>query len=264
MASRVERKEAARAARLAAEAEERRATARRRNLSRLGAVVAVAAIAVVVAVVVSSGGNGGTKAAGGTTRAASSQVASLFRGLPQNGTTLGDPKAAHTLVEFADLQCPICQEYTLNVLPSVLRDYVRTGKVRLDLKLRTFIGPDSMKAAKVAAAAAQQSRIWPFADLFYRNQGEENSGYVTQDFLKKIADGTPGLNASKALAQAGSPASQKLISRDESLATSLGSNSTPDFFLRTGSGGPLRPVSPSALTPGAFAEALNQALGTKA
>ena len=36
-----------------------------------------------------------------------------------------------TLVEFADLQCPFCKQYATDVLPTVVRDYVRTGKVRL-------------------------------------------------------------------------------------------------------------------------------------
>lgn len=60
--------------------------------------------------------------------------------------------------------------------PTVVRRYVRPGRVRLDLYTLTFIGPDSERAAGVAAAAAQQDAMWPFAELFFRNQGPENSG----------------------------------------------------------------------------------------
>jgi protein-disulfide isomerase len=133
----------------------------------------------------------------------------------------------------------------------------------MDLKLRTFIGPDSVTAAKVAAGAAQQSRIWPFADLFYRNQGTENSGYVTQDFLKGIAEGTPGLDAQKALGAAGSAKATKLLQSDETLAGALKSDSTPDFYVRLGDGGPLRRVNWQDLTPQAFATALDAAMGQK-
>lgn len=258
MASRAEQKQQAKAARLAYEADAARAAARHRNLMLLGAVLAAAIVVVIGAVAISH--HGGSSGTGGTTAQKSALVARQFAGLPQTGSVVGDPKAEFTLIEFADLQCPVCQRYTLDVLPSVIRRYVRTGKIKMDFRLRTFIGPDSVKAAGVAAAAAQQSRIWPFADLFYHNQGEENSGYVTPAFLNKIADGTPGLNGNRAVAQAESPAAQRKINADESLANTLQSNSTPDFFIRRG-GGPLEPVTPSDLTPQAMSAALNKAIG---
>jgi protein-disulfide isomerase len=259
MASRAEQKQQARASRLAAEADAARAAARHRNLMLLGAVIAVAIVVVLGAVAISH--HGGSSATSGTGAQKSALVARQFAGLPQHGSVIGDPKAQFTLVEFADLQCPVCQRYTLDVMPSVISRYVRTGKIKMDLKLRTFIGPDSVKAAGVAAAAAQQSRIWPFADLFYHNQGEENSGYVTPAFLTKIAAGTPGLNGNRALAQADLPAAQRKINADESLANSLQSNQTPDFFIRRG-GGPLEPVTPSGLTPQAMSAAIDKAIGT--
>jgi protein-disulfide isomerase len=143
----------------------------------------------------------------------------------------------------------------------VIDRFVRPGKVKLDLKLLTFIGPDSVKAAGVAAGAAQQNRVWQFADLFYHQQQTENTGYVTQDFLKKIAQATPGLNAGKALAAARSSAAQQLINADASLAGALQANSTPAFFIRRG-GGPYEPLTPSALTGAAMAEAVGKATGS--
>jgi protein-disulfide isomerase len=259
MASRAQEKQRAREARLAAEAADLRVAARRRRLTRLGLIAAVAVVAVVVAVVLSRGG--ASQDAGGGLQAQRAAVARQFAGLPQQGSVLGAAKAGHTLVEFADLQCPICRRYTLEVLPTVLSEYVRPGKLKLDLKLRTFLGPDSVKAGKVAAAAAEQSRVWPFAELFYRNQGTENTGYVTQDFLRRIASATPGLNGRRALADADSAAAAKRLQADESLANALRSDGTPDFYLRRGDGGPLTRLQPADLTPAAFRTALDAALG---
>ena len=91
----------------------------------------------------------------------------------------GDPKAPVVLTEFADLQCPFCRDYALNVLPQIIERYVRTGRLRLELRLRAFLGADSDVAGRAAQAAATRDRMWNFVDLFYRNQGTENTGYVT-------------------------------------------------------------------------------------
>ena len=70
-----------------------------------------------------------------------------------------------------------------------MRDYVRTGKVKLQARTLHFIGPDSVRAAKVAAGAERQGRLWPFLETFYADQGQENSGYVTDAFLRSVAGG---------------------------------------------------------------------------
>jgi protein-disulfide isomerase len=261
MASRAERKEQARAAREAAEAAEARAAARRRNLTVLGVIALVAIVVVVGAIVLSGGGkSGGGSNGGGSLAEVKSQVTARFAGIPQHGTVVGDPKAKFTLVEFVDLQCPFCRDYTLNVMPTVLREFVRPGKINMDMKVRAFIGPDSLTAAKVAGGAAQQSRIWPFADVFYTQQGEENSGYVTPEFLTKITGATPGLNGPRALAFAKTQEANDFVNSNESLASALKSTSTPSFFIRRG-GGPYVPINANTASAQDFTKALNQAIG---
>jgi protein-disulfide isomerase len=262
MASRADRKEQARAAREAAEAAEARAAARRRNLTILG-VIALVAVVVVGGAILLLGGGSKSKNGGGSSgglAGVKAQVAARFAGLPQHGTVVGDPKAPYTLVEFVDLQCPFCRDYTLNVMPTVLREFVKPGKLNMDMRVRAFLGPDSVTAAKVAGGAAAQSRLWPFADVFYSQQGEENTGYVTPDFLKRITGATPGLNGPRALAFAKTQDATDFVSGNESLASALKSNSTPAFFVRRG-GGAYVPLSISSLSPQAFTKALSQAIG---
>ena len=52
----------------------------------------------------------------------------------------------------------------------------------------------------------EQNKLWNFIDVFYFNQGEENSGYVTPSFLHSI-DKAAGVDSAKADAFAASPAS---------------------------------------------------------
>jgi protein-disulfide isomerase len=261
MASRAERKEEARAAREAAEAAEARAAARRRNLTILGAIALVAVVVVGGAILLLGGSKSGSGSSGdGSLATVQAQVAARFAGLPQHGTVVGDPKANYTLVEFVDLQCPFCRDYTLNVMPSVLRQFVRPGKINMEMRVRAFIGPDSLTAAKVAGGAAQQSRLWPYADVFYSQQGEENSGYVTPAFLKKITGATPGLNGPRALAFATTSAANNFVNANETLASALKSTSTPSFFIRHG-GGPYVPFNGNIGSAKDFTQALSQAIG---
>ncbi len=126
------------------------------------------------------------------------QTAQLLKGIPQSGTTLGSPKAPVTLTEFADLQCPFCKQYTLQTFPTIVAKYVRSGKVKMVFRNYAFISGDSLIAARAAEAAGKQNKLWNFIDVFYNNQGEEKTGYVTDPFLTKIANGA-GVDASKML-----------------------------------------------------------------
>jgi protein-disulfide isomerase len=209
---------------------------------------------VVIAVVVSQGGGEETPAEPPAQQ--TSEVSALFDGIPQDGITLGDPDAPATLVEFADLQCPFCAEYTTGALPTVIDRYVRSGKLKLQLNVLQFLGPDSEKAAEVAGGAALQNKLWQFTDVFYRNQGQENTGYVTDDFLRTIGEQTPGLDVDAAL-EGGNP---KMLRDAESEASRLGVNSTPSFFIQKGDG-ELQPLEVSELTPEAMTQAIDGALG---
>jgi protein-disulfide isomerase len=235
-------------------------TPQRRRLLLLAAAAIAAVVVVAVAVAISQGGEedgggGSTSTAKGT----DAEVRALFAGIPQKGTSLGDPDAPATLIEFADLQCPFCAQFATESLPTVIRRYVRTGRLRLELRLLTFLGPDSVRGAQVAAAAAQQDRMWPFAELFYRNQGAENSGYATDDFLEGLARQTPGLDVDQVAADISTPASKRVIRDARVQGEALGVDSTPSFFVRR-NGGPARPMTVQALDAATFTSTLDQAL----
>jgi protein-disulfide isomerase len=236
---------------------------RRRSSMRLGAVLAAAIAVVGVLVVVSREGASETAApAAGEAPAGAAEVGRLFEGIPQRGTALGDPDAPVTMVEFADPQCPFCAQYNRDVLPTVVERYVRSGKVRLELRVLRFIGPDSERAAQLAVAAAGQDRLWQFVDLFYRNQGTENSGYVTEDFLRQLARATPGLDAERAMAESGSATVEDRLESAEQAAASAGIEATPSFLVgRTG--GSLEPHEPSALEPDSFTGHLDELLRSR-
>jgi protein-disulfide isomerase len=225
---------------------------RTRALLQLGAVVALAAIVVVGAIVLSGGGNDSP-----STPAPKAEE-DIYAGIPQDGIHLGERGAPATLVEIADLQCPFCAAYSREALPSVVRDFVRAGRVRYALHFRSFLGRDSVRAAGAAAYAASENRMYQFADVFYRNQGPEESGYADSEFIRTIARQVPGLDPEKAVAAANDPLSWPAVKAGEMFARNLGSTSTPDFYVRKG--GRLQPLNPQGTAPEDYARALDAAL----
>lgn len=177
----------------------------------------------------------------------------LLEGIPQDGLALGSPDAPVTIVEFADLQCPFCAEYHQNVLPELVRRYVRTGDVRLELRLLRFLGPDSDRLARAAAAAAAQDRMWQFVGLAFERQGAENSGYATDEFVNSLA-----ADSGVEDADAGAPA-ERLVREGEQLARTGGIESTPSFLIGP-TGGTLELFQPSDLTPDAFIPRIEEEL----
>ena len=231
MASRKEQREQARAEREAREAAERAKAQRTKRMLQLGGVLLAAAVIVVALVLISSGGS--DKKGGSPTGNAngSSQTAQLLGGIPQSGVTLGDPKAPITLTEYADLQCPFCKDYTINQFPGIVAKYVKTGKVKMVFKNYAFIGPDSLTAARAAEAAGKQNKLWNFIDVFYNNQGTENTDYVTDAFLTKIAKGA-GVDPTKMLADRQDPKIDTAIAKAQQDAQGAGVNSTPTFIIQ--------------------------------
>ena len=185
-------------------------------------------------------------------------TAALFKGIPQTLNVLGNPKAPVTMIEFADLQCPFCREYTLNALPTILKQYVRTGKVKLVFSGMAFLGPDSDKALRAVYAAGLQNRLWNMLDLLYRNQGPENSGWVSDDLLR-AAGTAAGLDVGRMMADRGSPQVANAMTATSQQAASAHVNSTPTFFAGP-TGGTLNHVNVSSLTPAPFQQTFDALL----
>jgi protein-disulfide isomerase len=229
---------------------------RKRRLAMLGGALLVAIVAVAVIIAVSSGGSSSTDTKTTSTSAAPAQPE--FAGIPQKGNTLGNANAPATMVVFADLQCPFCAQFENGALPTIVRRYVRPGKLKIEFRPIAILGQDSILGARASAAAAQQNKMFDFNARLYRNQGEENSGYLNQAYVKKIATGVPGLDPAKLIADLKIAPVNKFLNETQGLATSGHVDSTPSFFVAR-SGQPLKRVQVTTLAPSAFYPSLDQA-----
>lgn len=196
----------------------------------LALLVAVAIVVAALLVVLSQLGGGGGSV---------DDVGEFYSGIPQDGTTLGEKDAPMTVYLYEDFQCPFCGQFDREMFPDLVDDYVRDGQVRVVSETMVFLGPDSVTAARAAFAAGEQNLYWPYHTLLFENQGEENSGYVTDDFLRGLAEDTPGLDVQKWEDQRAGNSFTKELGAVQSKAQAEGVNSTPTLIVE-GPGGQVK------------------------
>jgi protein-disulfide isomerase len=232
MEGRKEQRERLRAEREGVESQQAEALARKRRLQYL-IIAGFAAAAVIVALIVISQ-SGGDDDGGGTPSnvEGAAQVDSELSGIPQNGQVLGDANAPVTVVEFGDPQCPVCAAFAEQIAPQLIASDVRSGNVKYEFQPYLIIGPDSTPAMKAALAAGEQGRFWNYLQLFYRNQGGENSGYVTDDFLTSIAEGAGVPDMNKWNQSRDSSKWDSVLANGTTQAESLGFNGTPSILVQ--------------------------------
>jgi protein-disulfide isomerase len=251
--TRKERREQARAQRKQLEEAEAARAVRRTRLAQLGVVVAVVVVAIVAIVIATgSGGKSTAPAKSGSARANQNvaTVNSLIGGIPQNGIVLGKPNAPVTLQYFADLECPFCKDFTFKVLPTIIQNWVRPGKLKIEFRSMPTATrePEVFKNQQVAAlAAGKQQKAWYFIELFYHQQGQENSGYVTESFLQNLAQQVPGLNLSQWSSERSNSALVSQVETDAQAASNEGFTGTPSFLIGK-SGGALSKYSEYSIT----------------
>jgi protein-disulfide isomerase len=236
MASRTKQKEEARARRLAEEQARAERARRDRRLRMIGGVIVLAVAILAVAIAVSSGGgSGGGLQKGKQQSQTVAAVTSLLGGIPQNGATLGNANAPVTMVYFGDLECPICRDFTVNGgLSPLIQNEVKQGKVKIVYKAfqTATRDPAVFKTQQVAAlAAGQQQRFWDFAELFYREQGAEGSGYVTDSYLQNLAKQVPGLNRSQWESDRNNATLANQVAGDVQAGTTAGVQGTPTLVF---------------------------------
>jgi len=201
---------------------------RRKRLLQIGsAAIFLAVVVVAVLIVISSNESSG----GDTNLEDVGLVKEKLRGIPQSGLLLGDPRATVTLYEYGDLQCPVCKSFSEQIVPEVIESQVRTGEAKIEFRNFKIISQESVPAGAAAIAAGKQGRGWNYIELFYRNQGKEASGYVTDEFLEEIAKGAGVPNIAQWQKDRESKQVVKEVEDTTAEAQRLGFTGTPSFAV---------------------------------
>jgi len=228
----------------------------------IAAAVAIATILIAASQVSARGAEQQATAATPSEPRVSPPGTSFAAGISQHGAALGSPSAPLTLVEYADLQCPYCGQWSRETLPVLVDRYVRPGKLRIVFNGMAFVGPDSDRALRTAVAAGRHDHLWEVVHGLYENQGAENSGWVTDELIGEIVARVPGLDARALLDERWTDSVDPEIRRASAAASAAGVKSTPSFQLGP-TGGRLELISVTSLAPDGIVPAIERALGTR-
>ncbi len=107
-----------------------------------------------------------------------------------DGFGLGDRGAPLTLTVFEDFQCPFCIRYSAIIEPVIIKEFVASGRLRLEFRNFPILGPESGSAAVASVCAARENRFWDYAAAVFGLQAA--AGQMTDEQLNvgRLDDGT--------------------------------------------------------------------------
>ena len=202
----------------------------RRMLLIAAAVGGAAVLAVALILVASSGSSKSATTSVSTDASGAGGPRATFAGIPQHGDTVGQAAAPATMLVFEDPQCPYCQQWTLDTLPTVVDQFVRPGKLKLTYRGIPIIGPNSIKGLRATFAAGEQNKLWQFSEALYEMQGAENSGWITDDVILSAAK-SAGADGQAILAASPTKAITAQLAQATSEAQTYQVRGTPTFVL---------------------------------
>lgn len=134
---------------------------------------------------------------------------------------MGNPDGDVSIVEFFDYKCPYCKRAAGTIKAVIAAD----SNIRLVMKEFPILGPQSIKAARAALAAAKQGKYEEFHWALMTEPGD-----MSDPHIRKVAR-TVGVDVDLMVKDMESPDIQAMIARNHQLAQSLQINGTPAFVI---------------------------------
>ena len=148
--------------------------------------------------------------------------------------TKGSPTAPVTIYEMSDFQCPWCGRFARETLPTLEREYVATGKVKLVfVNFPLPMHANAVPAAEIAMCAARQGRFWQMHDQLFRTQDRWEGLQQPGSFFLALAD-SAGLDRDQVTQCVRTAATRELVRSDAEGSERSGARSTPTFYIEGG------------------------------
>jgi len=157
---------------------------------------------------------------------------------PQNATISlghlpikGNKNAKVAVVEFADFRCPFCERFFQETEPSLMKDYVDSGKVQFAYRHFQFLGRASVVAGNASECANEQNKFWEFHDYLYKNQPSESDTSMYNTDTLTMAAQSLGINVSQFKSCLDGKKYDKNVSKDYADGQAAGVTGTPTTII---------------------------------
>jgi protein-disulfide isomerase len=152
-----------------------------------------------------------------------------------NTPFIGDPAAPAVMAYWFDYQCPFCREVELTVMPRLIEDYVKPGKLRIYFKDYQFLGPDSVAAAVAARAVWEVApdKFYDWHHAMFAKQDDENAGWGTAEDVAALTATIPGIDTGRVRELIASRGAEYQQAIDDALSegSAVGVNGTPGTIV---------------------------------
>jgi protein-disulfide isomerase len=139
---------------------------------------------------------------------------------PFPGAILGNPAGSVTLVEFSDYACSYCRQSVADVAALIAAH----PDLKVVIREYPILRPESVDAARMALAAAQQGRFARFHDAMFR------LGPPTAETIEAAAT-EAGVDLARARAAIATGAFDTQLHANGQLALQLGISGTPGWIV---------------------------------
>lgn len=151
----------------------------------------------------------------------------------------GNKDAKVSIIQYSDFLCPYCSLFSTQVMPTIDKTYIETGKANFEFRPMAFIAKDSVQAGAGGFCAIDQNKFWPYHDAVYTyvadkifNEGKnpQIEPILTNGAIKSIAS-SAGLEAEPFGSCLDSGKHNPKVIESTQLANSNGINGTPYIMV---------------------------------
>jgi protein-disulfide isomerase len=129
------------------------------------------------------------------------------------------------MLEFADFDCAFCKQFARDILPTISREYIDSGKLLLAFRhFPSPLHPDAAVAGAGADCAGEQGRFWEMHDRLFKDGLSLGSATVNTLAVRL------GLDV-RAFDTCLRGSGRAAVLTDSALAEKLGIRGTPAFLL---------------------------------
>lgn len=148
--------------------------------------------------------------------------------IPEHAHSIGPADAEITIVEFGDLNCPLCKAMHIDIKKEVAKS---NGKLRLVFRHFPLVEgkPLSLPAAILSEFAAEKGKFWQFLDAVYAIEDHHIEDIeVFYDVIRGL--GLSVRDASEIIEDTNTAAFDRVY-KDRNAADRLGLQVTPTYFI---------------------------------